>query len=140
MGSPISRKARALRVRREERRGVLAEGVSLEVVHAHRDEVELGIGVMVEEAEGHDADARFEGKEVGLVVRTPFGEDRHALLLGQGLPHRSEHLMIIDVREELEREACSIGVRALWRKARWLRRKEARRPSISRGSEADRCR
>ena len=59
---------------------------------------------MVEEAEGHDADARFEGEEIGLVVRASFREDRDALLLGQGIPHRSEHLMIVDMREELERE------------------------------------
>lgn len=105
MGSPISRKARALRVRkRREKKGILAEGVSLEVVHAHRDEIKLRIGVVVEEAEGHDADARFEGEEIGLVVRASFREDRDALLLGQGIPHRSEHLMIVDMREELERE------------------------------------
>ena len=142
MDSPISRKARALRVRkRREKKGILAEGVSLEVVHAHRDEIKLRIGVVVEEAEGHDADARFEGEEIGLVVRTSFREDRDALLLGQGIPHRSEHLMIVDMREELERERGLIdGVRVLWRKVRWIRRKEATRASISRDSEAGPCR
>ena len=142
MGSPISRKARALRVRkRREKKGILAEGVSLEVVHAHRDEIKLRVGVVVEEAERHDADARFEGEEIGLVVRASFREDRDALLLGQGIPHRSEHLMIVDMREELERERGLIdGVRVLWRKTRWIRRKEATRASISRDSEAGPCR
>ena len=97
----IQEGARSASEQREERKKILAEGVSLEVVHSHGDEIELGIGVMVEESERHDANARFEGKEVGLVVRASFREDRNAFLGSQGLPHGCEHFVVIDVREEL---------------------------------------
>ena len=90
--------------REEAMRDSLAEGVALEVVHSHGDEGEGGVGVVVEKAERHDADAGFEGEEVGLVVRSALWKDRYALVLRQSVPHGGEHLVIVDVGEELERE------------------------------------
>ena len=80
----------------------LSEGVSLEVVHSHRDQIELRIGVLVEKSERHDADSRFEREEIALVVRSALRKDRHALVLRQCVPHRGEHLMVVDMRRELK--------------------------------------
>ena len=85
-------------------RRLLAEGVALEVVHAHGDQVEVAVGVLAQEAQRHDRNARLEREEVRLVVRAALGEDRHALLLRKVVPHRLEHLVVVDVREVLSRD------------------------------------
>ena len=42
----------------------LSEGVSLEVVHAHRNEVEIRIGMIAHESQTHDGNTHLERQEV----------------------------------------------------------------------------
>ena len=123
--------------REEAMRDSLAEGVALEVVHSHGDEGEGGVGVVVEKAERHDADAGFEGEEVGLVVRSALWKDRYALVLRQSVPHGGEHLVIVDVGEELERERERCNS---YQCSRAFRRRRRRRRRRDLGSSAGRRR